>query len=157
MSATEPARRNRSRDEKMAGVFKTCVELNKEKSAINGIILNPNERKESQKAFLKKMIEIENLSGTKRIMNQRPIEYPLPHNMETSVYRNDFYSTESTAKKNLRVPKFNREIEANRIFSDVKAKNNYPINSITTCHQDYRNQKSHSVYNELKRPELKIM
>ena len=119
--------------------------------------MNPNDREISQKQFLNKMIEIENTSGTKRIMNQRPLEYPLPHNLATSVYKNDFFSTESAAKKNLRVPKFNREIEANRIFSDVKAKNNYPSNSITTCHQDYRNQKSHSVYNELKRPELKIM
>lgn len=91
-------KRNRSRDDKIASVFKTCVELNKGKTAMNGIILNPNQRNISQKQFLKKMIEIENTSGTKRIMNQRPIEYPLPHNMATSVYRNDFYKTDSNAK-----------------------------------------------------------
>jgi hypothetical protein len=103
------------------------------------------------------MIDVENLSGTKRIMNQRPIEYPLPHNMATSVYRNDFCRTESSAKKNLRAPKLNYEIEANRIFSDVKAKNNYASNSITTCHSDFKKHKSHSVYNELQNPEIKKM
>ena len=103
------------------------------------------------------MIELENISGTKRIMKQHPLEYPLPYNLAQSVYKNDFYNTEGKAKTNLRVPKFNREIEANRIFSEVKAKNNYPSNSITTCHQDFKNHKSHSVYKELMRPELKIM
>ena len=62
-------------------------------------------------------------------MNQRPTEYPLPHNMGTSVYKNDFFNAETAARKNLRVPKMNMEIEANRIFSDVKAKNNYIMNS----------------------------
>lgn len=94
------------------------------------------------------MINIENQSGTKRIMNQRPIEYPLPHNMATSVYKNDFFKTDNPAKQNLRAPKMNLEIEANRIFSEVKAKNNYPSQNITTCHSDYKKQNSHSMYNE---------
>ena len=66
------------------------------------------------------------------------MEYPLPPNLATSVYRNDYYNADISAKKNLRVPKFNREIEANRVFSDVKAKNNFPSNKKTTCHTDFK-------------------
>ncbi len=100
------------------------------------------------------MINLENTSGTKRIMSQLPVEYPLPHNMGQSVYKNDYYNSK---QKNLRVPKFNREIEADRVFTLVKDKNNYHSNVETTCHTDFRRHKSHSVYKGLNKPEVKEM
>ena len=66
------------------------------------------------------MIIKENQSATKRIMSQIPVEYPLPVHLATSVYKNDFLNADIKAKKNLRVPTCNYEVEANRIFSDVK-------------------------------------
>ena len=53
-------------------------------------------------------------------MSQIPVEYPLPVHLATSVYKNDFLNADIKAKKNLRVPTCNYEVEANRIFSDVK-------------------------------------
>jgi hypothetical protein len=41
-------RRNTFKEDKMAQVFQTCVNLNKEKSAMQGI-MNPNDRQVSQK------------------------------------------------------------------------------------------------------------
>ncbi len=69
-------------------------------------------------------------------------------------YKNDYYNSK---QKNLRVPKFNREIEADRVFTLVKDKNNYHSNVETTCHTDFRRHKSHSVYKGLNKPEVKEM
>ena len=100
------------------------------------------------------MVNLENQSGTKRIMSQLPVEYPLPHNLGQSVYKNDYYKVQH---KNLRVPKFNREIEADRIFSKIKEKNGFASNVETTCHTDFRRHKSHSVYKGITKPEVKEM
>lgn len=42
-------RKNRSRDDKIAQVFKTCVDLNKGKTAMGGIVISQNDRNISQK------------------------------------------------------------------------------------------------------------
>ena len=76
--------------------------------------------------------------------------------MATSVYKNDFYNADDKTKKNLRVPKCNYEIEANRIFSDVKNKNKFVSDVMTTTHTDYKKTLGqHKIYGELTKPEIK--